>query len=265
MGVPPVQCPPQRAIYCSRTLNLRSIQARPAAARPRPAGAARAPPMAARAGSPLAERPDCGAAGLVPCSGTSWPRVCGTQLQKCAVCTGACQVRVGAWSGPLGERASPRARCGAAAAQVIGYDMDYTCVNYNVEAWEGRAYSYGMQARLRRGRTPRTCAGLLLRAGAAARARAAAQARLWVHMRHAGCARARTRLSAGSVCCLLPAACCVPARAVLPPRSQAARGPPSPAPPGPALALDLQGVLEALVHADGRLTPRTAALVTAPT
>ena len=31
-------------------------------------------------------------------------------------------------------------------AQVIGYDMDYTCVNYNVEAWEGRAYSYGMQA-----------------------------------------------------------------------------------------------------------------------
>ena len=24
--------------------------------------------------------------------------------------------------------------------------MDYTCVNYNVEAWEGRAYSYGMQA-----------------------------------------------------------------------------------------------------------------------
>ena len=30
--------------------------------------------------------------------------------------------------------------------QVIGYDMDYTCVNYNVEAWEGRAYSYGMQA-----------------------------------------------------------------------------------------------------------------------
>ena len=62
---------------------------------------------------------------------------------------------MGAWSGPLGERASPRARCGAAAAQVIGYDMDYTCVNYNVEAWEGRAYSYGMQARLRRGRTPR--------------------------------------------------------------------------------------------------------------
>jgi len=38
-------------------------------------------------------------------------------------------------------------------AQVIGYDMDYTCVNYNVEAWEGRAYSYGMQARC--GRTPR--------------------------------------------------------------------------------------------------------------
>ncbi|KAK9835055.1 hypothetical protein WJX81_007524 [Elliptochloris bilobata] len=29
--------------------------------------------------------------------------------------------------------------------QVIGYDMDNTCVNYNVEAWEGRAYSYGMQ------------------------------------------------------------------------------------------------------------------------
>ena len=29
MGVPPVQCAPQRAIYCSRTLNLRSIQARP--------------------------------------------------------------------------------------------------------------------------------------------------------------------------------------------------------------------------------------------
>ena len=31
--------------------------------------------------------------------------------------------------------------------QVIGYDMDYTCVNYSVEAWEGRAYSYGMQVR----------------------------------------------------------------------------------------------------------------------
>lgn len=60
---------------------------------------------------------------------------------------------MGAWSGPRCERASPRVRCGAAAAQVIGYDMDYTCVNYNVEAWEGRAYSYGMQARC--GRTPR--------------------------------------------------------------------------------------------------------------
>ena len=26
--------------------------------------------------------------------------------------------------------------------------MDYTCVNYSVEAWEGRAYSYGMQVRV---------------------------------------------------------------------------------------------------------------------
>ncbi|KAH7294525.1 hypothetical protein KP509_27G004500 [Ceratopteris richardii] len=27
----------------------------------------------------------------------------------------------------------------------IGYDMDYTLVHYNVDAWEGRAYEYGME------------------------------------------------------------------------------------------------------------------------
>lgn len=27
---------------------------------------------------------------------------------------------------------------------VIGYDMDYTLIHYNVMAWEGRAYDYGM-------------------------------------------------------------------------------------------------------------------------
>ncbi|KAH7298269.1 hypothetical protein KP509_25G034600 [Ceratopteris richardii] len=27
----------------------------------------------------------------------------------------------------------------------IGYDMDYTLIHYNVEAWEGRAYEYGME------------------------------------------------------------------------------------------------------------------------
>ncbi|GJN06145.1 hypothetical protein PR202_ga23845 [Eleusine coracana subsp. coracana] len=28
---------------------------------------------------------------------------------------------------------------------VIGYDMDYTLIHYNVKAWEGRAYDYGME------------------------------------------------------------------------------------------------------------------------
>ncbi|KAL4547860.1 hypothetical protein Ndes2526B_g07081 [Nannochloris sp. 'desiccata'] len=32
------------------------------------------------------------------------------------------------------------------AIQAIGYDMDYTLVHYDVDAWEGRAYSYGMQS-----------------------------------------------------------------------------------------------------------------------
>jgi len=32
------------------------------------------------------------------------------------------------------------------AVQAIGYDMDYTLVHYDVDAWEGRAYSYGMQS-----------------------------------------------------------------------------------------------------------------------
>ncbi|MCO5553239.1 hypothetical protein L7F22_006760 [Adiantum nelumboides] len=27
----------------------------------------------------------------------------------------------------------------------IGYDMDYTLIHYNVNAWEGRAYEYGME------------------------------------------------------------------------------------------------------------------------
>lgn len=29
--------------------------------------------------------------------------------------------------------------------KAIGYDMDYTCVHYSVEAWEGRAYEYGLE------------------------------------------------------------------------------------------------------------------------
>ncbi|GAB4817883.1 hypothetical protein N2152v2_004929 [Parachlorella kessleri] len=30
--------------------------------------------------------------------------------------------------------------------QAIGYDMDYTTVHYDVRAWEGKAYEYGLQA-----------------------------------------------------------------------------------------------------------------------
>ncbi len=31
--------------------------------------------------------------------------------------------------------------------QAIGYDMDYTLIHYDVEAWEGKAYVYGLQVR----------------------------------------------------------------------------------------------------------------------
>ena len=27
--------------------------------------------------------------------------------------------------------------------QVVGFDMDYTLIQYNVTAWEGRSYEYG--------------------------------------------------------------------------------------------------------------------------
>jgi hypothetical protein len=27
-----------------------------------------------------------------------------------------------------------------------GYDMDYTLIHYDVEAWEGRAYQYGLES-----------------------------------------------------------------------------------------------------------------------
>lgn len=30
--------------------------------------------------------------------------------------------------------------------QVIGYDMDYTLIHYDVNAWEGKAYAYGLQS-----------------------------------------------------------------------------------------------------------------------
>lgn len=29
--------------------------------------------------------------------------------------------------------------------RAIGYDMDYTLINYDVDAWEGRAYTYGLE------------------------------------------------------------------------------------------------------------------------
>lgn len=30
------------------------------------------------------------------------------------------------------------------AIRAIGYDMDYTLIDYDVNQWEGRAYEYGM-------------------------------------------------------------------------------------------------------------------------
>ncbi|EFN59339.1 hypothetical protein CHLNCDRAFT_56697 [Chlorella variabilis] len=30
--------------------------------------------------------------------------------------------------------------------QAVGYDMDYTLIHYDVEAWEGKAYAYGLQS-----------------------------------------------------------------------------------------------------------------------
>ena len=35
--------------------------------------------------------------------------------------------------------------------KAIGYDMDYTLIHYNVEAWEGRAYSFIKQGLIKRG------------------------------------------------------------------------------------------------------------------
>ncbi|VAH75546.1 unnamed protein product [Triticum turgidum subsp. durum] len=50
---------------------------------------------------------------------------------------------------PLTVRNSPRGifctrTLNLRSISVIGYDMDYTLIHYNVMAWEGRAYDYGM-------------------------------------------------------------------------------------------------------------------------
>ncbi|CAM0880745.1 unnamed protein product [Alopecurus aequalis] len=50
---------------------------------------------------------------------------------------------------PLTLRNSPRGifctrTLNLRSISVIGYDMDYTLIHYNVMAWEGRAYDYGM-------------------------------------------------------------------------------------------------------------------------
>ncbi|XP_072961085.1 uncharacterized protein [Typha angustifolia] len=50
---------------------------------------------------------------------------------------------------PFSVRHSPRGifcsrTLNLRSISVIGYDMDYTLVHYNVMAWEGRAYDYGM-------------------------------------------------------------------------------------------------------------------------
>lgn len=53
--------------------------------------------------------------------------------------------------------------------QAIGYDMDYTLVQYDVESWEGKAYVYGLQVRggVAGGRHVHTCTrDVCARAGA---------------------------------------------------------------------------------------------------
>ncbi|ONK67650.1 uncharacterized protein A4U43_C05F2280 [Asparagus officinalis] len=51
--------------------------------------------------------------------------------------------------GPFSSRHSPRGifctrTLNLRSISAIGYDMDYTLIHYNVMAWEGRAYDYGM-------------------------------------------------------------------------------------------------------------------------
>ncbi|TVU22389.1 hypothetical protein EJB05_32081 [Eragrostis curvula] len=51
---------------------------------------------------------------------------------------------------PFSVRHSPRGifctrTLNLRSISVIGYDMDYTLIHYNVKAWEGRAYDYGME------------------------------------------------------------------------------------------------------------------------
>ncbi|MQM06308.1 hypothetical protein Taro_039128 [Colocasia esculenta] len=50
---------------------------------------------------------------------------------------------------PVASRCSPRGifcsrTLNLRSISAIGYDMDYTLIHYNVMAWEGRAYDYGM-------------------------------------------------------------------------------------------------------------------------
>ena len=122
-----------RAVYCSRTLNLRSIQAR----RPRPAA------WSGAAGLSQTPKPHAGVpAGPDACSlacrplGTTWcehpSTILTSRLPSHTIgCPRAAQALT-----------LPPAR---PVLEVMCALQDYTLIHYDVEAWEGKAYAYGLK------------------------------------------------------------------------------------------------------------------------
>lgn len=64
---------------------------------------------------------------------------CHLHVLRCCCCWGRW------WQ--VGACSSHQRKRGSRLLQAIGYDMDYTLIHYDVEAWEGKAYAYGLQVR----------------------------------------------------------------------------------------------------------------------
>lgn len=150
---------PQRAIYCSRTLNLRSIKAIGGGERFLGGGDKGLSWQTGDPASTVARHHHVCAASPLP--HTSPPHCASTKqsltlvlqppftathqavpvLQAAsALCCLAC---------PMHPRHHNLCRCAADVPLLLcraGYDMDYTLIHYDVNAWEGRAYEYGLDS-----------------------------------------------------------------------------------------------------------------------